>query len=178
MNELLAPLLLAVLSIVDAGFSGYRSAAGTSALLRKDAFYRRAIRRGLCCGSLVVALVAAILGVLFACDPSAEAWRDLVSGATFLVWSFGIYATLVLLGLGVWFVAEADLRTLASILVLGPFTLIRPLWILGTCGIVASGATTWLGMLAPLLAASIQLAIEPRLRREYATGGARGARGT
>jgi hypothetical protein len=33
-------------------------------------------------------------------------------------------------------------------------------------------------LLAPLLAASIQLAIEPRLRREHATGGARGARGT
>lgn len=95
MSELLPPLLLVVLAIVDAGFSGYRSAAGTSALVRKDAYYRRAIRRGLLWGAIVCALVALILGALFACAPRAEVWSDLLSGVGLLVWSFGIYATLV-----------------------------------------------------------------------------------
>ncbi|MBK9386178.1 MAG: hypothetical protein IPN34_15305 [Planctomycetes bacterium] len=173
MSELLTPLLLAVLAIVDAGFSGYRSAAGTSALLRKDAYYRRAIRHGLRCGAIACALVAGILGVLFACAATEQVWSDLLGGAGVLVWSFGVYATLVLLGLGVWFVAEADLRTLASVLVLGPFTLIRPLWIAATCAVAALGATTWLGGFAPLLAGVVQLAIEPWLRRAWAVGGAR-----
>lgn len=175
MSELMPPLLLAVLAIVDAGFSGYRSALGVNPRIRKDAYYRRAIRRGLRVGVLACAVTAALLSALFLGSPSAELWADLLARATVLVWSFGTYATLVLLGLGVWFIAEADARTLASVLVLGPFTLIRPLWILATCFAAAVGATTWLGAVAPLLAAGTQLAIEPWLARELRSAGTRGA---
>jgi hypothetical protein len=173
MSELLPPLLLAVLAIVDAGFSGYRSVQGANPRIRKEAYHRRAIRRGLQVGVLACVGTAALLAALFLGSPSAAAWNDLLERATVLIWSFGTYATLVLLGIGLWFVAEADLRTLASVVILGPFTLIRPLWILATCLGAAVGATTWLGAVAPLLAAGTQLAIEPWLARELRPEGTR-----
>jgi hypothetical protein len=162
-----APILLAVLAIVDAGFAGYRDAAGRSPLIRKERYYRRAVRRGLLAGTVVCLIVGAIVGALFATGHSPAVAFDLLHGASLLVLSFGVYATLVLLALGVWLVAEADVRTLASVLVLGPFTLIRPVYILGSCVATALVAHTWQGAAAPLAAACAQLALEPWLARKW-----------
>ncbi len=161
------PILLALLSIVDAGFAGYRDAAGRNPLIRKDHYYRIAIRRGLSAGIVVCLIVGMFIAALFATQPTAVVADDLLHGAALLVVSFGAYATLVLLALGVWLVAEADLRTLASVLVLGPLTFIRPVCILATCVAAALVARTWQGSAAPLVAACAQLTLEPWLARKW-----------
>ncbi|MCK6547990.1 hypothetical protein L6R52_19220 [Myxococcota bacterium] len=164
-------LLLATLAIVDAGFSGFRDAAGRNPRIRKQGYFRRAVRRGLKLGFVgcgVVGLVAALL-VARAHSPS-EALAALSVTAEVMVWSFGTYATLVLIALGLWLAAEPDLRTLASVVVLGPFTLIRPWWIVATCAWAAATAPQLEATITALVAALAQLTIEPWLAREWRSG--------
>ena len=159
-------VLLWTLAVVDGGFAGFRSAAGRSGHIFKDAYYRAAIRRGLKYGmgtTLVIGAAAAVI-VFVAPSPSSRL-LELAIAARALLWILGTYATLVLLAVGVWSVAEVDLRTFASVIILGPLTLIRP-W-----AILAAGA--WAAHLAPsavvsLLAVAavvLQLCVEPLLDR-------------
>jgi hypothetical protein len=166
-----APILLATLALVDAGFSGFRDAAGRNPRIRKQGYFRRAVRRGLRCGLVSCGVVAALVVVLIARAPApAEAFLTVSQAATSLVWSFGVYATLVLLALGVWLAAEPDLRALASVIILGPFTLIRPWWIATTCLWAAAAATTVEAAIAAIGAAVAQLLIEPWLARGWRAG--------
>ena len=164
-------LLLATLALVDAGFSGFRDAAGRNPRIRKQGYFRRAVRRGLRCGVVSCAAVVVLVMALVARAPApADAFVTLSQTAESLVWSFGVYATLVLLALGVWLAAEPDLRALASVIILGPFTLIRPWWIAMTCLWAAASAASVEAAIAALGAAVAQLAIEPWLERGWRSG--------
>lgn len=171
LGDVIAPILLATLAVVDAGFSGFRDAAGRNPRIRKQPYFRRAVRRGLQGGAVACAAVATLVLLLLARAPApAETLAALSQAAGALVVSFGVYATCVLLALGVWLAAEPDLRTLASVLILGPFTLIRPWWIGATCLWTAAHAVTIEVAIAALGAAAAQLAIEPWLARGWRSG--------
>jgi hypothetical protein len=79
---------------------------------------------------LAAGLAAAV--VLSAPSPS-ERLAEVAVSAWWMVAVLAVYATVVLLALGLWAIAEADLRTLASVTVLGPFTLLRP-WVIAAAG--------------------------------------------
>ena len=53
------------LATLDSAFVGYREAAGRSALIRKGAYYARAMLRGALWGQAAVALAFALLALLF-----------------------------------------------------------------------------------------------------------------
>lgn len=172
MSPTLWPLLLACLSVLDGGFAGYRDAAGRDGRVFKEQFYRRAVRRGLRHGLAVTLLVGALVGlaVMTSPDPAARL-AALLDAAEALGTVVGAYATVVLLALAVWMVAEADVRTLASVTVLGPLTLLRP-WV------VAAGAA-WgvahagdhVAMVLTGVACALQLGVEPWLGRAWRRGG-------
>lgn len=61
--------------------------------------------------------------------PLLDALRALVVTAERLVLVYGVYATLVVVALGLYLSGSFDFGVLASVLVLGPFTLIRP-WVI------------------------------------------------
>jgi hypothetical protein len=163
----------ALLALTDAGFAGFRDAAGRDGRVFKGEFYRRAIRRGLKSGAALVAASA----IWIACWLlSSSVWRLALAHAAgalqpALLLALG-YAALVLVALAVWAVAEADLRSLASVVVLGPFTLLRPLVIVAMAALClrsAGDARTALALSVPCLA---QLALQPWLGRSW-RGGAR-----
>lgn len=160
MNAVL-PVLLALLAITDASFCGFRVATGRDARIFKADFYRYAIRRGMGRGLFTTAMVGcAIAG---ACLFTPGLFAQLLVCAQALLWVLLPYATLTLMGMGVWAAAEADARTLASVVVLGPFTLIRP-WVIAAAAVL--GAWKAPGLTAALVtvaACGVQLALEPWL---------------
>jgi len=167
MSEWIPFGLLWTLAVVDGGFAGFRAAAGRDGRIFKEAYYRAAIRRGLRYGLAVTALAGAAITVVALASPSPQArLAELMPGAQVMLAVLGGYATLVLLALGVWATAEADLRTLASVVILGPFTMIRP-WVI-------AGAAAWAAHVAPsdisaavaLGAGAMQLTLEPLLNRQ------------
>jgi hypothetical protein len=75
----------------------------------------------------------------------------------------GVYATVVLVALAMWATADADFRTLASVIVLGPFTLVRP-WVIVAAAVAGGWAAHSLeGALVVLGACGLQLGLEPWL---------------
>jgi hypothetical protein len=165
------PLVLACLSVLDGGFAGYRDAAGRDGRVFKDQFYRRAVRRGLRHGLAVTALVGLVVVALVATsqDPVARLTSLLVP-ARVLGLVLGGYASVVLLALAVWMVAEADLRTLASVTVLGPFTLLRPPVMVVAAALGLWDAPDLVSQGVTLLACLLQLGVEGWLGRGWRGG--------
>lgn len=108
---------LCLLFALDASLVGYRNAAGRNPRVRKQAFYRHHAIRGLVAGVVVDALIV-VMVLALGVDPQPAARA--------MLQVFVPYTGAVLLAMLLWFSRSLDLQVLASVLVLGPFTLLRP----------------------------------------------------
>lgn len=119
-------LLLALLALADVTFSAFRDAAGRNPRIEKTSYYRRAMLGGLLCGLFVLALCMVVRSLLLGQASNSEfLMEDMGYSGGRMVAVYGSYATLVLLALGVWRVGDSELRTLMSVAILGPLTLLR-----------------------------------------------------
>jgi hypothetical protein len=168
MTAALVLLALLVLAMTDAAFCGYRDAAGRNPHIRKARFYRRSLRRGIRFGFVNAGLATALLTVLMIASPLPGAlWADCAAAGTTLLFVVAPYATIVLVALGAWTAAEQDVRTLASVALLGPLTLLRPAVIVaGAVVAVASRPTLPIATLAAATAL-LQLSTGPLLARAW-----------
>jgi hypothetical protein len=164
-------LSLWALATVDAALAGYREAAGRSALIDKRVYYRRAMLRGALFGQVVVGVVgvAAAVSLLLSDEPRVLL-EELQGVGSRMLMVYVPYAVIVLSAFAVRAAPSVDLRSITSVLIFGPFTLIRPL-------VVAAGAA-WGFLSAPglntlllcLLTVSLMLALEWMLSRLRARG--------
>lgn len=171
MIDLLPFVLLGALALTDGAFAGYRDAAGRDAHIFKADYYRRAVRRGMRVALGTSALAASIAAGVVITAPSPSACvAELVVTAHAMLVVLGAYASLVLGALGLWAAAEADLRTLASVVVLGPFTLIRP-WVIAAAGVIgALYAPSPRAAIVAIAACALQAWVEPQLGRAWQSG--------
>ena len=161
---MIAAVLLGSLAVVDAGFCGFRNAAGKDPRIEKRRYYRRAVRQGMGLGLLIVVASAIVIALLVRTS-NLLLWPDLLVVAGRMVMVYGAYATLVVGALGVYLVATGDLRTLATVSVLGPFTLIRPMVIAGGAAFGVYGATDSASVVVASLAALAMILFETGLGR-------------
>lgn len=136
-----ALVLLGVLVFIDGTLCGFRAAAGRNPRIFLWGYYGASMRRGAVFSVASIALFLAA-GLAMRALGGEAAWSSLVMAAQQLVLVYGVFATLVLAALGLYLVGSFDFGVLASVLVLGPFTLVRPLVIL------LGGA--WVALSAPL----------------------------
>lgn len=140
--------LLTGLALVDVAFAAFRDAAGRDGRIRKRAFYIDAVGRGALLGAALVALLGGLTFALIALGP-AGTYADLLRVGGRMVWVYGVYATLVFVTLGVYFVGSGDVRAFATVAVLGPFTWLRVPVVLGgalwalLAPVAAPGARPW-----------------------------------
>lgn len=121
----MSPLYLVLLALLDGALLGFRSAAGRSGLLEKRPLYRRAILLGLA-SSALLALGGVLLAGLLCVLKGPALWSSFELAAAASVRVFALFASLVLAALALWSLPHSDLRTLATVSVLGPGTLARP----------------------------------------------------
>ena len=149
-------LLLGVLAFIDGVLCGFRAAAGRNPRIFLWSYYGASMRRG-----AVFALFTIVLflgaGLVLRAVGGEPAWSSLLAAAGKLVMVFGVYATLVLAALGLYLSSSFDLGVLASVIVLGPFTLVRPLIILAG-GVWVAATSDTLGASAMSLAAALVMA--------------------
>jgi hypothetical protein len=141
------PLWLALLAIVDAAFAGFRAAAGRNARIFKFVYYRQSLLRGAFAGAGLVAALAVLTALTLACVPDAtQQYAELVVVGRRMLWVLGAYAALVIAALVVYALADWDLRSLATVAILGPFTLLRA-WVIALASAVGLsagvGGVTW-----------------------------------
>ena len=118
------------LFLLDAGFIGFRDAAGREGRIFKwQGYYQRAVLRGVTAGLLALGGVGAVAAVALFLGPvnTLETWEQALQP---MLAVYSAYTLAVLSALSLWLVPLVEFRTLASVLVLGPFTLIRPLVVL------------------------------------------------
>ena len=156
-----------VLLTLDGGFTGFRDAAGRSPVLEKRRMFWRNIVRGVVLAQLISGVTVGIAAVLMVVAPGAESLPELiVQAGTAMLWVYATYALAVLGALAFYAVPHPDVSSLATVLILGPFTLMRPLVILG--GLVASlWHGDWRTGLLSLCGCGLVLAVTPLLDRRW-----------
>lgn len=116
------------LATLDSAFVGYREAAGRSALIRKGAYYARAMLRGALWGQAAVALAFALLALLLLrAEDRAAFLHSLIDAGRRMLSVYVPYSVVVLAAFAVRAFPSVDVRSLTSTLVFGPFQFIRPL---------------------------------------------------
>jgi hypothetical protein len=142
------PVLLSLLAVVDAAFAGFRAAAGRNARIFKRSYYGRSLLVGALSGLLLVALLSLLTLLVLALSADApRQYAELLLVGGRMLWVLMPYAGLVLTALVAYAVFDYDARALATVAILGPFTLLRPWVILLAClvGLAeSSGVLTWL----------------------------------
>jgi hypothetical protein len=120
------PILLYLLATIDAACCGYRDAAARSALIRKDSYYRRALLRGAIYGQAAIAVAGALI-LIFILSSSNPALliNDLNEAGRRMLIVYLPYAIIVVVALALRLIASVDLRSITSMLIFGPFILIR-----------------------------------------------------
>lgn len=122
-------VLLGVLAFIDGVLCGFRAAAGRNPRIFLLGYYGASMRRGAVFSIMTIALFL-LAGLALRAVGGEAAWTSLIAAADKLVLVYGIFATLVLAALGLYLSSSFDLGVLASVIVLGPFTLVRPVVIL------------------------------------------------
>lgn len=160
------PLALVALALVDGALLGFRAAAGRSGLLEKRAYYRRAIALGalhaaaVTAGGVALALALSALG-------GPGAWAALVTAGRAAATVYALFAALIVAALAVWAVPVTEVRTLASVTVLGPGTLARPWVIVAGLAWAVRAAPRGEVVALALYAAAGMLPLERYLTRRY-----------
>lgn len=152
-------LALGVLAFIDGTLCGFRAAAGRNPRIFLWSYYGRSMRRGALFSLFTIAAFLAV-GLGLRAFGGEAAWLSLLSAAEKLVMVYGVFATLVLGALGLYLSSSFDLGVLASVIVLGPFTLFRPIVILAGAAWVAatsdSIAASMMGLAAALVMANFE----------------------
>ena len=160
--------LLWLLATVDSAFIGYREAAGRNALIKKGAYFRRALIRGALFGQLAVLIVAVITVIALATSNHAAALfsKFELIGARMLT-VYVPYALIILITFCIRAVPSVDIRSITSVLIFGPFTFIRPLIVLAGAiwGVVAAPGTITIAITVVIVSLMLGL--------EYALSGLR-----
>jgi hypothetical protein len=158
--------LLSVLALIDAGFAGFRDAAGRDPRVFKwrDGIYPRAIVRGLIAGVIAQLVVAALVGT-----PALllELGDDYRRAADAMLWVLVPYTLFVLGAFIPYFIPSIEVRTLVSVIVFGPCTLARPLVML------AAAIAAMITVPRPAVCAAVAVAVGVTVLLEPALGALR-----
>ena len=135
----MSPWLLALLVLFDAALTGFRSGAGRNPRIFLYHFYRRCVARGLVLG-LAVALAFALVGLAMGYWGGPTVWSDLLSAGDRMVAACTPFAKFGPLALSLYGLNMTETTILATMLLLGPMTFVRPLVIVGASLCAAAGA--------------------------------------
>ena len=159
-------LLLWLLATVDSAFIGYRDAAGRNALIEKRDYYRRAMLRGALMGQMAVAIVGLVAVGMLATNPQpARLFETFEQVATRMLIVYIPYALILTITFFIRALPSVDIRSITSVLVFGPFTLVRPLIVLAGAiwGLLAAPTISVLLLL--VLIVFLMLGLETTLGR-------------
>jgi hypothetical protein len=160
------PLTLVLLALVDGALLGFRAAAGRSGALDKGAYYRRAVALGAAYAGAVAAGGVALALALSAAG-GASVWAALVTAGRAAAAVYAAFAAVVLAALAVWAVPITEVRTIASVTVLGPGTLLRPWVVLAGLAWAVAMVPRWEVATLALYAAVGMLPLEAWITRRH-----------
>jgi len=166
----LIPILLYLLATLDAGFIGFRAAAGRNALIDKGDYYRKAVLRGVLFGQFAIALIALAGALMLRANAQGENLRyEFLAAGGRMLQIYLPYSGIVLIALALRLIPSVDLRSMTSVLVFGLFVFIRP--IVAVAGVVWGlwPNPRWELVVIGGLILALMLSLENILSRSYET---------
>jgi hypothetical protein len=160
---------LLLLALVDGACAGFRSSVGRTGLIDHRSSDHRAARRGAILLAILLTPAVVFTCIVTALDP-ASTGPYLRAGKIMLA-IYSPCALAVFAGLAVYATLDWRKRYLASAAILGPFTLIRPAWIVVGAGLALAAGHNVTVTITAVLAVIGVLATEPLAGRLwYAPG--------
>lgn len=158
-------VVLCLLAVVDGAFSGFRAFAGRDGRINK----RRAKIEAAGVGALAgIAALTTLAGLLLGgIGAGWYSYHELESAGRRMLAVYAIFAAIITAGFTAYFSRALEVRSLGTVLVLGPGTLFRPPVILTGAAIAAVGSPFAVGI-AAFVAASVMLSLEALLNRRFA----------
>lgn len=153
-------VVLVLLGLLDAAFSGFRSAQGRSGLVDHAHEDRVGMLRGLRLFPLLSSPAAAVLAIDLFRGRGLQAY---VSAADLFLLVIAPFAAIVLLALAAYGILRWELRYLASAIILGPCTFLRPYVVTAAAVAVIARAGEVSVAIAATLAVIAVLVVEPIL---------------
>ncbi len=157
-------VVLCLLALADASFSGFRAHAGRDGRIAKRGAKALAARTGLIAGAIVLVGLAVLLLGLIAVG--AATYDELEHAGERMALIYGLYALVVTVGFAAYFSPWLEVQSLATMLVLGPGTFTRPVVVVGGAAWSAIGGS-WIIAACAMVAAGAMLLIEPVLWRWF-----------
>jgi hypothetical protein len=151
--------LLAVLVVFDGALCGFRAAAGRNPRIYLGRYYRQSMIRG-ALWSLAVIAFFLVAGLACRAAGGAAVWASLLDAAGRMVRVYTLFAVVTAAALALYLVGHFDLGVLASVLVLGPLTLVRPVVILAGAAWAAARTNTITAAIMSIAAATLMIAFE------------------
>lgn len=134
-------LVLYLLAVTDCAFASYRSAGGRVALINKGSLAPRALLRGALFANVPVAIAAAVGWWVCSSSGSPQLILDNFTEAGQRMLSVYVpFAVICLVALSLQCIHSVDARSMSQVLILGPFTFLRPLVALAGVVYAMSGA--------------------------------------
>jgi hypothetical protein len=157
-------LVLYLLGLVHAGFSGFREAAGRNLRIRKRRYFVRAVLRGLGLGQVAATIIFLVLLALDRASPDPEAlFVTLGRAGERALAIYLAYTVLVLLAFVPYAFRSVEIRSLTVVAVFGPLTLLLPVVMLaGAAAAIVSVPTPEVAILFATSITAVSL-VEPAL---------------
>lgn len=150
---------LVILAVLDGSFAGFRASVGRTGLINHRRSDYRAARRGAALVCVLLAPAIAVVCIDLAVHTGQLGRYTLVGQAMLEV--YGPYALVVLIALACYAALNWRLKYLATAVILGPLTLLRPVIAIlgGALGLVQGNSTAVAA--AVTLSVIAVLAVEP-----------------
>jgi hypothetical protein len=148
-GAVVVPVALCALALLDAAFAGFRGSIGRDAGLVDHRFNLGSAGRGVGFGIVGLLVIAGCtLPSLIKSSTRHENYRSLLNAGTRMLAVFAPMATVNVIAIVIYLLATShEVRAVAMTLVLGPFTLLRP--------VVIIAGSLWAGLSADLVAVQI-----------------------
>ncbi|MBO0830495.1 MAG: oxidoreductase [Actinobacteria bacterium] len=161
-------ITLVTLAVLDGSFAGFRASVGRTGLVSHRQSDYQAARRG---AVLVCALLAPAIAAVCADALSHPAdLQDYTRAGTAMLAVYGPFALLVLTALACYAALSWRLKYLASAVILGPCTLLRPVIVLAGGAVGLAHSPSPAVATAVVLSVSAVLAVEPVAGRLWYAG--------
>ena len=166
------PALMIAFAVLDLAFAGFRAAAGRDGRIDKRGHYTRAMLVGAGAGGVFSGVMALVTWAVVrrAAAPGAL-FGELVEIGGRMALVFAGYALLVPAALVVYGLSRHEVRTLAIVAILGPFTLGRPLVIAAAALVGLVPSHTFAAIALTLVSCAGVLATGVALDRSFAGRG-------
>lgn len=157
-----------ILVSLDCALMGYRLAMGRSALLDKRRYHQRRSLRAAAVGQPALAAVTLLTACLVTAGP--EGIDGAFNAAMVRVLAVALpYAACILATTAVCILPSVSARTAASIVIFGPFTLVRPVVVIGAVLYAVLPDPRWQLVLVGLIVAAPGVLLEPSIDRRIST---------